>query len=109
MSPADSEAPLLFDRYQLIEPWLDSYFGVLWEARVTAGPWTKSTVALRLIDTAKISANDVERLRRAARGVIGMEHPTVVPVRAVLSERASLAIVSAAVDGIALRRAFGAY
>ncbi|MBW2453341.1 MAG: protein kinase [Deltaproteobacteria bacterium] len=106
MSPPDKAAPQHFDRYTLVARWLDSYFGMLWQARVARGEGQGDEVALRLVDTANLKAEDLEGLRKAASGVVGFEHASLVPVREVVAEEGQLAIISAPVDGISLRRAF---
>jgi len=73
---------------------------------VLRGAGKGDEVALRLVDTENLTAEEVATLRKAASGVVGLKHATLVPVRETVVEGGRLAIVSGAVDGISLRRAF---
>ncbi|RLB63624.1 MAG: hypothetical protein DRI90_06425 [Deltaproteobacteria bacterium] len=106
MSPSDSATPERFDRYRLVERWLDSYFGMLWQARITAGEGMGADVSLRRVETSNITAEEIEGLRKAVSGVIGLDHGSLVPVLEVVAGDGQLSIISGPVDGISLRRAF---
>ncbi|HMJ15287.1 MAG TPA: serine/threonine-protein kinase, partial [Polyangiaceae bacterium] len=92
------------DRYVLLELLGEGGQGSVWKAEDLLHPGT--LVALKLVPLALSRPNDVERVRREARALARLEHPTLVASHA-LFEDLKLSVLGIAmdfVDGAALRK-----
>jgi serine/threonine-protein kinase len=92
------------DRYVLLEPLGEGGQGAVWKAEDQLVPG--SLRALKLVALAPSRPDDVERVRREARALARLDHPSLVVCHALFEDlrRSLLGIVMDFVDGSSLRR-----
>jgi eukaryotic-like serine/threonine-protein kinase len=95
------------DRYVLVQQLGEGGQGSVWKAEDKLEPGRPR--ALKLVPLVLARPNDVERVRREARALAKLEHPSLVRCHALFEDlqRSLLGIVMDFVDGAALREAAG--
>lgn len=90
------------DRYQLIEPLGEGGQGSVWKAVDALDP--SRVVALKLVPILHAKPNQLERVRREARGLAKLDHPSLVKCHGLFEDfkLSVLGLVLDVVDGVSL-------
>jgi eukaryotic-like serine/threonine-protein kinase len=93
------------DRYALVQPLGEGGQGSVWRAEDPLAPGQPR--AVKLVPLVLARPNDVERVRREARALAKLEHPSLVRCHALFEDlkHSALGVVMDFVDGTSLRAA----